>query len=126
MNIQAYWEAALKHKRDKLPTFFAPDAVIRWHCTGEQFTVEEFVRANCDYPGEWSGEIERVEQTSGGCVTAVRVWPADHSASYHVVSFFTLNQGLITALDEYWDDDGEAPAWRREMQIGKPISESLP
>ena len=57
----------------------------------------------------------------GGCVTAVRVWPADRSASYHVVSFFILDHGLITALDEYWADDGEPPAWRREMRIGRPI-----
>ena len=121
MNIQAYWEAALKQQREALPAFFAPGTVIRWHCTGEQFTVGEFIRANCDYPGAWDGAIERVEQTSDGCVTAVRVWPADRSASYHVVSFFTLDHGLITALDEYWADDGEAPAWRKAMQIGRPI-----
>ena len=26
------------------------------------------------------------------------------------------------ALDEYWADDGEPPAWRRKMKIGKPLS----
>ena len=121
MNIHAYWEAALSQERAELRAFFAPNAVIRWHCTGEQFTADEFIRANCDYPGEWDGEIERIEETANGCVTAVRVWPRDRSAYYHVVSFFVLERGLITALDEYWADDGEAPAWRREMRIGKEI-----
>ncbi|MBQ6233151.1 MAG: nuclear transport factor 2 family protein [Clostridia bacterium] len=121
MNLHAYWEAALKQRRDELAACFAPDAIIRWHCTGEMFTVEEFIRANCDYPGEWDGCVERAEQTPAGCVTAVRVWPADRSASYHAVSFFTLKNGLIAALDEYWADDGEPPAWRQEMGIGRPI-----
>ena len=120
MDLNQYWEAALKQNALDLAAFFSPDAVIRWHCTNEEFTVEEFIRANCDYPG-WDGTIKQIKKTPEGAVTAVRVYPADRSASYHVVSFFTLKNDRITALDEYWADDGEIPAWRREMQIGHPI-----
>ena len=121
MDLNQYWEAALKQNALDLAAFFSPDAIIRWHCTNEEFTVEEFIRANCDYPGSWDGTIEQIKKTPEGAVTAVRVYPADRSASYHVVSFFTLKNDRITALDEYWADDGEIPAWRREMQIGHPI-----
>lgn len=31
--------------------------------TNEHFTVEEYIRANCEYPREWDGEIQRIEKT---------------------------------------------------------------
>lgn len=47
------------------------------------------------------------------------------------VSFIRANyeypglwDGEITALDEYWGDDGTAPEWRLEMKIGRPIYEA--
>ena len=53
----------LAQDRQAMAGYFRPDAVIRWHCTNEQFTVPEFIRANCEYPGEWDGKIERTERS---------------------------------------------------------------
>lgn len=83
--------------------------------------MEEFIRANCEYPGSWDGEIERAEQAGNLLITAVRVWSADWKLSFHVTSFIQIRDGKITALDEYWGDDGTAPQWRQEMKIGRPI-----
>ena len=113
MDISAYWKDTLAQDRQAMEGYFRPDAVIRWHCTNEQFTVPEFIRANCEYPGEWDGKIERTERSGDLLVTAVNVYPKDRSASFHVVSFFRLQDGKIAALDEYWGDDGEPPAWRK-------------
>lgn len=123
MNIQAFWQDIISQNREKLLAYFREDAVIRWHCSNEQFTVEEYVRANCDYPGSWLGEIERIEETGNTVILAGRVFPADRSSSFHVVSFIRLTGGKIREMDEYWADDGEAPAWRQEMKIGRPILE---
>lgn len=117
------WHAVLSQDREMLPTFFRDDAVIRWHCSNERFTVAEYIRANCEYPGSWRGDIERIEMAGSTVVLAGRVYPVDESASYHVVSFIRTEQGLISELDEYWADDGEAPAWRRHMGIGRPVRE---
>ena len=65
MDIRAFWSAVLSQDRKALPEYFCRGAVIRWHCSNERFTVEEYVRANCDYPGQWAGEIERIERTDG-------------------------------------------------------------
>ncbi|MFR6331654.1 MAG: hypothetical protein ACLUOI_24545 [Eisenbergiella sp.] len=54
--LEKYWRAVLEQQADELPYFFKEDACIRWHNTREQFTVNEFIRANCEYPGEWAGE----------------------------------------------------------------------
>ena len=121
MNIQAFWRDILAQDREALPAYFCTDAVIRWYCTNEQFSVPEFIRANCDYPGEWDGTIERAEQHGNEIITVVRVFPKDRSTSFHAVSFMKLTDDQIALLDEYWADDGEAPAWRKRMGIGQAI-----
>ena len=105
MDINAFWQAVLDQDREALPRFFHPSAVVCWHSTDEQFTVSEYVRANCDYPGSWQGAVERILKTDQGFVTAVKVWPASGTGSWHAVSFITLKDGLIARLDEYWADD---------------------
>ena len=121
MDYKAFWQDVLSQDRDNLPSWFREDAVIRWHCSNEQFTVAEYIRVNCDYPNDWSGEIERVEETGNTVILAGRVYPVDRSMSFHVVSFLRIDGDKIAEMDEYWADDGEAPAWRKEMKIGKPI-----
>ena len=90
MNVNTFWDDILKQNRDALENYFHPDAVIRWHCSNEQFSVPEFIQANCDYPGEWDGKIERVDQHGNQLVTVVNVFPKDQSDSFHVVSFIEL------------------------------------
>lgn len=121
MNIHEFWQAVLTQDRAALSTYFTDDAIIRWRCTNEQFTVSEFIRANCAYPGKWDGEVERVENTESGVVLAGRVFPTDRSCSCHVVSFLRMRDDKISEMDEYWSDDGDAPQWRKEMKIGKAI-----
>ena len=92
-----------------------------WHCSNEHFTVEEFIRANCEYPGDWDGEVEKTVMTDDMIITATRVYPKDRSASFHVTSFIKLKDDKIVAMDEYWADDGEAPKWRQDMKIERKI-----
>lgn len=121
MDIQSFWEAVLKQDAKRLTNFFASDAYINWHCTNEHFTVEEYIRANCEYPGEWDGEIQRIEKAGDVFITVVHVYTCDRSGSFHVVSFMQVRDGKILSLDEYWGDDGAAPQWRLEKQIGTDI-----
>lgn len=121
MDIKSFVKAVLDQRREELSAYFAPDAVIRWHCSNEQFTVDEYIKVNCDYPGKWDGTIERIDKTDNGYIMAVRVYPSDKSAFFHVVSFITIENGHIVSLDEYWSDDGKVPDWRKKLKIGKPI-----
>lgn len=121
MNIHAFWKSVLAQDREAMRSYFHEDAVINWHCTGERFTLEEFIRANCDYPGQWDGEVERVEEMGDLIISAVRVFPKDLTASFHVVSFIRLKDDRIVSADEYWADDGPVPEWRRKMNIGTSV-----
>ena len=121
MDIKRFWKAVLAQDRDTIRMYFSDDAYVNWHCTNEHFTVEEFIRANCEYPGEWDGEVERIENAGDIVITATHVYPKDKSMSFHVISFIRTKQDKIISIDEYWSDDGDAPQWRQEMHIGKPI-----
>ena len=121
VDIKAFWGAVLRQDANAIREYFYPDAWVNWHNTNEHFTVEEFIRANCEYPGDWDGEVEKVITMDDMIITATRVYPKDRSASFHVTSFIKLKDDKIVAMDEYWADDGEAPKWRQDMKIGSKI-----
>lgn len=120
----AYWRSVIRQDRVRLEKHFAINAVVRWHNTNEQFTAGEFIRANCDYPGRWGGELERIERHGDTIVTVVRIFSTDSSVSFHAVSFIRLFGEKIAELDEYWSEDGDPPAWRKALNLGRAIQES--
>ena len=121
MDITKFWKYLLEQNADKIRTFFHKDGYVNWPCSNEHFTVEEFIRANCDYPGDWAGEVERIEAINDLIITVTHVYPKDKTSSFHVTSFFKIEDAKIKSVDEYWADDGEAPEWRKQMGIGKRI-----
>ena len=64
LNIETFFDDIVSQNKIKLRTYFRDDAIIKWHCTNEMFTVEEYIKANCEYPGDWDGKIERIDKTN--------------------------------------------------------------
>lgn len=121
MNLQSYWKAVLGQQAQGMRDFFYEDAYVNWHNTNEHFTVDEFVKANCEYPGQWDGEIERIVEKEDLIITVVHVFSCDKKLSFHVTSFIKIRDEKIISIDEYWGDDGTAPQWRLDKHIGSPI-----
>lgn len=121
MNIEQFWADVLNQDATALKEYFHEDAFVNWHCTNEHFTPAEFIRANCEYPGDWAGEIEKKYVLDDMIVTVTRVYPKDKSASFHAVSFIKIKDDKIVSVDEYWGDDGDAPQWRLDKHIGTAI-----
>lgn len=120
--VAALWGAVARQDAETMRCFFAPHAAVLWHNSGEYFDLEDYLRANCEYPGDWRGQAERVESLGPDTVVAVaRVWLADGSAAFHAVGFYRFEAGRIVRADEYWGDDGPPPAWRKEKGLGRPI-----
>lgn len=117
-DAQGFFHAVIAQDADALRAFFQPDAWVEWLCTNEHFAVEEYIRANCEYPVHWKGQIEKLIWTQDGFIMAARVEPQDESAAFHVVSFVKLRNEKVASMEEYWADDGPAPKWRQEMKIG--------
>lgn len=121
MNIYNYWEDVLSQNADKIKTYFKKDAYIRWHNTNEHFTVDEFIIANCEYPGDWAGDIERIEHIDNLIITVTNVYTVDKKLSFYVTSFIKIEDEKIISIDEYWGDNGNPPNWRIERNIGSKI-----
>lgn len=118
--ILALWGAIHHQRWETVADFFAPGARILLHNTREQFTPQEFVRLNSEYPGDWTITVERVEELDHLIITVIRTQAGE--ASLHATSFFQMGEGgRITRLDEYWGDDGPPPDWRIQRHIGAPI-----
>ena len=103
MDIYKFWKAVLGQNPENIRAYFDKDAYINWHCTNEHFNVEEFLLANDLF------------------ITVTHVYPRDKTLSFHVTSFIQVINDKIVAVDEYWADDGIAPNWRLDKQIGTPI-----
>jgi hypothetical protein len=119
--IRNFLRDAAAQNAEALKSYFHTDAYVRWNNTNEQFTADEYIKANCEYPGSWQGDVERIVQTENLCISVFRLYSKDTGASFHATSFFEFNNGKITVLNEYFGDDGDAPKWRQEMHIGSPI-----
>ena len=120
--IEVFETAVAAQDRDALRRCFAPSAVIRWPNTNEEFDLEDYLTANCDYPGDWLGQMERLERTEHGAVAVARIWAADGSVSLRAVSFFRFGaDGRIVELTEYYSDDGPVPQWRQALNLGRPM-----
>ena len=50
--LAAFWRAVAAQEKDPLREFFAEGAEVLWPNTNERFAVEEYLRANCEYPGK--------------------------------------------------------------------------
>ena len=121
MDIKQFWKAVLAQDEKEIREYFHKDAYVNWHWTNEHFTVDEFVIANCEYPGEWDGVIERIETVNDLIITVTQIYLKDKSVSFHVTSFIKTKDDRIMAMDEYYADDGTAPQWRLDKHIGTPV-----
>ena len=112
--IRALWQAAVEQDEEKMARFFTPDAQILWPNTEERFDLTGYLRANCDYPGRWSGKVEKV--ALDGSYSVAKVWSPEGSAS-RAVTFYQWRNGKIEQMVEYWGDIGPAPGWRRDLAL---------
>lgn len=69
------WQAIARQDAHELARFFTVDARILWPNSGERFDLPGYLRANCDYPGQWSGQVERIAED--GSYSVARVWSAE-------------------------------------------------
>jgi hypothetical protein len=100
-----------------------PQAACQWWASAERFEgAEAIVHVNAVYPEGWTIHLLELNALDVGLASSVmpptrrrihslvRVNQADQV--FYANSFFSVEQGLIVAIDEYWSDVQPAPEWR--------------
>jgi ketosteroid isomerase-like protein len=83
----------------------APTFVMEWPQSKERIRgAERFVRMNKEYPahGSWTFAINRI--VGGEAEAASDVSITDGVQSARAISFFTVEEGKITRLVEFWPE----------------------
>ncbi len=118
---EALFQSTVMQKAEQMKEYFKEEALINWHNTNECFTRDEYIRANCEYPGRWFGTIERIELTGNVVILVGAVGLKDSEVALHVTSFYEFIEDKVIKLDEYYGEDGKAPQWRIDLNIGRSI-----
>lgn len=94
----------------------APDFVAEWPQSKERIRGgQNFARVNAEYPtkGRWSFVLHRLVSGANEVVTQVSVTDGEQSAE--PISFFTVVQGKITRLVEFWPEPFVPAANRKHL-----------
>jgi len=94
----------------------AEDFVLEWPQSKERIRgPQNFVRMNMEYPshGRWTFEIHRLVGGAQEVVSDVSI--SDGVQQARAISFFTVADGRITRLTEYWPEPYAAPANRAHL-----------
>ena len=118
--VEQYWAYMDSGQFDKAGACMAVDAAVFFSNTREVFRSRDaFVVFNKKYPGKWSIGIEKLVAMDDTVITAVRVVSDDGEASFYATSFFTIKDGLIREITEYWGENSEPPPWRQKDSLSE-------
>jgi ketosteroid isomerase-like protein len=111
--VRRLWALFQARRWQEAQGLLTPDAVCTWWATGERITgAEAVIHVNAVYPEGWEIQLIEVNGLADGRVhSVVRVLLAGGPTVY-ANSLFTLRDGLIASLDEYWSTVEAPPAWR--------------
>jgi ribosomal protein S18 acetylase RimI-like enzyme len=110
--VHAMWSAFQARDWRSARALLHDDLQAVWWTSGERFDgADAFITVNARYPEGWTIHVIDVSMLRDGRVMSmVRV---DHlPQSFFATTFYLVDDGVITAIDEYWATLEAPPAWR--------------
>jgi len=114
--VREFWRLMATNDFASVAAVLAPDFVLEWPQSRERIRgPAHFVRMNQEYPahGPWRFTINRIVAGAGEAVSDVSITDGVHSA--RALSFFTIEDGRVTRMVEYWPEPYPAPANRAHL-----------
>lgn len=111
--VIAFWSAMATNDFVKASQWLSPDFEGFWPQSREKIIGRDnFSAINSNYPveGKWKFEIHSIVNENSTVVTDVKV--SDKVQSARVITFHTVENGLITKQTEFWPSAMIAQAWR--------------
>lgn len=115
--VREFWRLMATNDFHSVAAVLAPDLVVEWPQSGERIRgAGRFCQMNAEYPttGRWRFRINRLVASGDSVVTQVSLGDGEQSAE--PISFFTVQDGRITRLLEYWPEPF-APAENRRHLV---------
>lgn len=115
--VRRFWELMAGNDFHAVGAVLAEDFVLEWPQSNERIRgAERFARMNAEYPaqGRWTFRVNRIVGGAGGeAVSDVSI--SDGTQQARALSFFSIAQGRITRLVEFWPEPYPAPENRRHL-----------
>jgi ketosteroid isomerase-like protein len=115
--VREFWRRMASNDFESVRAVLADDFVLEWPQSKERIRGgANFARMNAEYPsstGRWSFRIDRL--VAAGDNVATQVGITDGVQSAVALSFFTIAEGRIVRLVEWWPEPYDAPAHRRHL-----------
>ena len=114
--VREYWRLMATNDFAAVAAVLAHDFVLEWPQSNERIRgAANFVRMNAEYPshGPWRFEVHRIVASQTTAVSVVGV--TDGVQTGRALSFFTVSQGKISRLLEFWPEPYAAPANRAHL-----------
>jgi ketosteroid isomerase-like protein len=109
--VRALWDAFDLFDFDAAGDLLHDDFVCEWPQSRERIRGRDnFIAVNKHYPGQWRITVERLIASGDAVVTEITARYADQALP--AISFFTLREGKILRVREYWPDPMPAADWR--------------
>jgi ribosomal protein S18 acetylase RimI-like enzyme len=110
--VRALWSAFQARDWTAARRLLHDDLQAVWWTSGERFAgADALIEVNARYPEGWTIHLVDVAMLRDGRVMAV-VRVDQPPRSFFATSFYLTDDGLITAIDEYWATVESPPAWR--------------
>lgn len=119
--VRRYWALMASNDFESVSAVLAPDFVLDWPQSGERIHgPARYAQMNAEYPahGAWRFAINRLIAQGDAVFTEVDV--TDGQQRGRALSCFTVEQGRITRLVEYWPEAFAAPAHRAHLVARVP------
>lgn len=114
--VREFWRLMATNDFSSVAAVLAPAFVLEWPQSRERIRgAERFARVNREYParGPWRFTIQRLVAGAAEAVTEVTV--SDGAVTARAISFFTLENGRIAGIVEFWPEPYAAPAHRAHL-----------
>jgi ketosteroid isomerase-like protein len=114
--VRRFWALMASNDFTSVAQVLAPGFMLDWPQSGERIRgAADFALMNAEYPaqGPWRFSLTRLLVQGESVVTEVDV--TDGAQRGHAISFFTVRDGLVQQIVEYWPDAFPAPANRSHL-----------
>jgi limonene-1,2-epoxide hydrolase len=114
--VREFWRLMSSNDFYAVATVLAPEFMLEWPQSRERIRgAERFARMNREYPahGPWKFNVLRIIGNEAQAVSEVEITDGVQNAK--AISFFTVANGKIVRLVEYWPEPYPAPANRAHL-----------